>query len=36
MFPEFPSDNYAKDGGQGRSDFCVDFTSLCVLKLKEH
>ena len=28
--------DYAKDGGPGRSDFCVVFTmSLCALELKQ-
>ena len=29
-------DDYAEDGDQGRSDFCVVFTiSLCALELKQ-
>ena len=31
-----PIDDYAKDGDQGRSEFCVVFTmSLCAFELKQ-
>ena len=35
LLSECSIDDYAKDGGQGRSDFCAVFTmSLCALELK--